>query len=68
MSKEISFEIKRQVGVITENPAGWDKELNLVSWNGNDEKYDIRDWDKEHTKMSKGITLTEGQQKLCTNF
>lgn len=38
---------------------GWTKEVNLISWNGGAEKYDIRDWDANHEKMSRGITLRE---------
>ena len=30
-----------------------------VSWNDNAPKYDIRDWEPKHEKMSRGITLTE---------
>lgn len=55
----ITFEITEHIGVISENARGWTKELNLVSWNDRDPKYDIRDWDPDHEKMSKGITLTE---------
>ena len=33
-------------------------ELNLISWNGNAPKYDIRSWSPDHEKMGKGITLT----------
>ena len=33
--------------------------MNLVSWNGAEPKYDLRDWAPEHEKMGKGITLTE---------
>jgi hypothetical protein len=29
-----------------------------VSWNERDPKYDIRDWNADHEKMRKGITLT----------
>lgn len=56
---EVKFEIKEHLGVIAENSSGWKKELNLVSWNGNEPKYDIRDWNPEHEKCGKGITLTE---------
>lgn len=42
---------------------GWKKELNLISWNGLDPKYDIRDWDQTHTKMGKGITLSKDELK-----
>lgn len=50
-------------GVISEARGGWTRELNLVSWNGNEPKYDIRDWDEEKAKMSKGITFTREQLK-----
>lgn len=32
--------------------------MNLVSWNGKEAKYDLRDWAPEHEKMGKGITLS----------
>ena len=60
---EIKYEIKRELGTISESPKGWTKELNLISWNGAAPKYDIRDWAPEHEKMGKGITLTEGEAR-----
>ena len=59
MMAEIVFEIKESLGVLSESARGWTKELNLVSWNGREPKYDIREWDPEHEKMGKGVTLTE---------
>lgn len=56
---DLKFEITEHIGVISSNEKGWSKELNLVSWNDRDPKYDIRDWSADHTKMSKGITLTK---------
>ena len=56
---DIKFEIKKELGVLSENAKGWRKELNLVSWNGAAPKYDIRDWAPGHEKMGKGTTLTE---------
>ena len=56
---QINYEIKEHIGIISESKNGWTKELNLVSWNDNEPKYDIRDWDPKHEKMSRGITLTE---------
>ncbi len=56
---ELKFEITKQLGVLSENAKGWTKELNLVSWNDNAPKYDIREWSPDHTRMSKGITLSE---------
>ena len=60
---EVMFEIKKHIGVITEHPTGWKKELNLVSWNGNAPKYDIRDWSPDHEYMSRGITLAKTEMK-----
>ncbi len=56
---EFKYEIVEQLGVISESNKGWTKELNLISWNGGQPKYDIRDWDPSHQKMGKGITLTK---------
>lgn len=55
---DIKYEIKETVGTLSESTKGWKKELNLVSWNDKEAKYDIREWDLEHKKMGKGITLT----------
>ena len=60
-NNDFSFTIVKHLGVITTNTSGWTKELNLVSWNGNAAKYDIRDWAENHEKMSRGITLTEDE-------
>ncbi len=59
MAKEITYEIEREIGVISTNTSGWTRELNLISWNGGAAKYDLRDWAPDHEKMGKGITLTE---------
>lgn len=56
---EIKYEITENIGVLSENAKGWTKELNLVSWNDRDPKYDIREWSPEHDRMGKGITLTD---------
>ena len=56
---DIKFEITKHIGVLSENAKGWTKELNLVSWNDREPKYDIREWSPEHDKMGKGVTLSE---------
>ena len=56
---DFKYEIVEEIGVISENAKGWRKELNRISWNGAEPKYDIRDWAPEHEKMGKGITLTD---------
>ncbi len=55
---DIKYEISKELGVLSENAKGWKKELNLVSWNECDPKYDIRDWSEGHGKLGKGVTLT----------
>ena len=55
---DIKFEIKDKLGVISESSKGWTKERNLISWNGKQAEYDLRDWAPEHEKMGKGITLS----------
>ena len=63
--KEITFEIREQIGVIAEKETGWNKELNLVSWNGAEPpKYDVRDWSPDHMHMARGITLFEDEMRL----
>ncbi len=60
---DIKFEIKDKLGVISESPKGWTKELNIISWNGKQAKYDLRDWAPEHEKMGKGVTLSAEELK-----
>ncbi|WP_428817868.1 YdbC family protein [Clostridium butyricum] len=60
---DIKFEIKEEVGCISESSKGWKKELNLISWNGKEAKYDLRDWAPEHKKMGKGVTLSNEELK-----
>lgn len=37
---------------------GWTKELNIVAWGERAAKYDLRSWNEDHSKMTKGITLS----------
>lgn len=63
MAKELTFEITKEIGVISEGSKGWTKEVNIVSWSGRDAKIDLRDWDEKHEKCGKGITLTNDEAK-----
>lgn len=60
---EIKYEIEKELGIVSESAKGWKKELNLISWNGKEAKYDLRDWSSEHEKMGKGITLSIDELK-----
>ena len=55
---EIKFEITKKIGVLSKSPSGWAKQLNLISWNDRDPKYDIREWSPDGGKMGKGVTLS----------
>ena len=54
---EIKFEIVEHIAVLAKRSNGWTRELNVVSWNGQTPKVDIRDWSPDKTSMKKGITL-----------
>lgn len=56
---ELKFEITERIGVLSENAKSWTKELNKVSWNEREPKYDLREWNPDHSRMGKGITLTD---------
>lgn len=58
---EIKYEIIEDIAVISESTKGWTKEINLISWNDREAKYDIRDWAPNKEKMGKGITLTKDE-------
>lgn len=60
----IKYDIVENLGILSTNAKGWTKELNLVSWNEREAKYDIRDWNEDHTRMSKGITLTDEEARV----
>lgn len=61
--RDVTFEIIEEIGVISTAETGWSKEVNLVSWNGGAGKYDIREWDPYHERMSRGITLKEEEMR-----
>ena len=65
---ELKFEITKTLGVLSENAKGWTKELNMVSWNEREPKYDLREWSPDHTRMGKGITLTEEEVSILTKI
>ena len=56
---EIKYEIIKKIGVLSQTPSGWAKQLNLISWNDRDPKYDIREWSPDGEKMGKGVTLSK---------
>lgn len=61
--KEIQYEIVKEIAVLSQSDSGYTKEINLISWNGNEPKYDIRSFSPNREKCGKGITLTEQEMK-----
>ena len=49
---EIKYEIVKKIGVLSTSGSGWTKELNLISWNDREPKYDLRDPSADGEKMS----------------
>ena len=58
---EFKYEITQELGVISEGK--YNIELNMVSWNDREPKYDIRSWAPDHSRMGKGISLTEEEME-----
>ncbi|MCI6691901.1 YdbC family protein [Clostridium sp. SGI.024] len=65
---DIKFEIKETLGVLSQSNKGWKKELNLISWNGREAKYDIREWAPERENMGKGVTFTKDELKALKDI
>jgi hypothetical protein len=59
----IKYTIQEEIATLSVNNKGWKKQLNLVSWNDTKPKFDIRTWDETHSKMGKGVTLSEDEMK-----
>lgn len=55
---EITSEIIKEIGVLSSGKSGWNREINIVRWNGGTPKLDIRDWAPDHEKAGKGLTMT----------
>ncbi len=65
---DFSYTVTKHIGVLSENSQGWTKELNLISWNGREAKYDIRSWAPGKEKMGKGITLNNSELETLKNL
>ena len=66
---EFKYEITQNVGVLSESATGWSRQVNYVSWNGREPKFDIRDWAPENAKMGKGLSLSQkrsSRSKSCS--
>ena len=55
---ELKFEITERIGVLSENAKGWTKELNKVSWNEREPKYDLTEWARVSLLLTKKWKLS----------
>lgn len=60
--QNIIYKVKEHIGVISRHN-GWTTELNIISWNNGTPKFDVRDWNSDHSRMSRGITLTDYEMR-----
>ncbi|MBR3295469.1 MAG: hypothetical protein IKI62_04395 [Clostridia bacterium] len=58
-----NFTIHKKIGVVSEKPNGWTLELNIVSFNGRDAKYDLLEWRNDHTELRTGARFSESDLK-----
>lgn len=59
----MKFKIIEHIGVLATHSTGWSREINLVEWNGEEAKYDIREWSPDHEHMSRGVALHEKEMQ-----
>lgn len=59
----MEYKIVKTLMVFPEK-GGYHKELNRVSWNNRLPVLDLRGWNADHTKMTKGITLTDTEARF----
>lgn len=58
----MTLEVVKKIALISGAETGFRKELNFVSWNGKEPKYDLRTWSPEGIAL-RGLTLTEDEAK-----
>ena len=64
---DFSYKIIRNITTISQR-GNWALELNLISWDGRPATFDLRKWNEDRTKMSKGISLTRDEVKALGKF
>lgn len=65
---EVKYDTIENLGTLSASPSGWTKELNLISWNDGEPKYDVRQWSPDHSKMGKGISLSREEAQELVNL
>jgi len=63
---DFSFTITEHIADLATS-GSWTLEINKVSWGGRKPTYDIRKWSPDHSKMSKGLSLSEAEFAALEN-
>ena len=64
---DFSYNIVRNIAVLSQR-GNWNLELNLISWGGRPATYDLRKWSPDHSKMSKGISLSKSELDALAEY
>ena len=67
-ANDVRYEMVEHIGVLNHKDSGWTREVNIVAWNDGKAKVDIREWDPEHTRMSRGLTLLEEEAETLARL
>ena len=65
---DLKYVITERIAVISTTARGWERQLNMISWNDHEPKYDIRDWSPDGSKMSKGISLSHDEMAVLKDI
>ena len=65
-TSEIKKEIVQHIAVLRKGTGknGFNKEINIVSWNGREPRYDIRSWSSDYMSCRKDVTFTEEEMRI----
>ena len=62
----VRYDLMERIGVLSRKDNGWTREVNIVAWNDGPGKVDIREWDPDHKRMTRGVTLFEDEAERLT--
>ena len=66
--EQVRYNITKSIWRLNRSVNGWQKEVNVVAWNGKQAKLDIREWNADKSQMHKGLTFDKDevyQLKRC---
>jgi hypothetical protein len=55
---EIKYQITKELGVLSESAKGWTKEINMVSWNDREPKFEVFNREQHGCHAEKQCTLS----------